>query len=155
MKRLFLMPAFILGILFSLPAQDAEVWNTVEACFSAIQDYDADAFADNFTIDATLIAPFGQLMRGRSEIRETHKKVFQDWGGTPPANPVDEQSNKKIEYLNQGLALVTFINTSKGDKARGEGKMSYTVLLKKQMDDWLVHAVQMTPILPMKEKPSN
>lgn len=106
---------------------------------------DADAYASCFTQDAVYIVASGMIEDGWKEIIEGHKIIFSAWA----RNSHLEGNIQRIRFLSPEIALVIAgghivydDNRSSADNKR----TVYTLIAKKDHDDWLFVAYQNTPI---------
>jgi uncharacterized protein (TIGR02246 family) len=119
----------------ALPGRIAAAW----------ADYDADAFAETFTEDGTLILPNGIYLTNREEIRSYMKKGFAgpyrgtQVTGTPLA----------VNVLGDGAAVM---NTYGGVIAPGATELAAdaavraTWVVTRKEGEWLIAAYQNTPV---------
>ena len=91
--------------------KDHAITQEIHAADHAINRKDFDVVAKSYTQDATLVVRPGQLVSGRSNIREAHKRISEYFNGSL------EVSQGDIVIIEAGdTALVmaqTFINSPK------------------------------------------
>lgn len=108
--------------------------------------YDAAAFGSNFTEDAVIVNPLGMVFKSRQEVVAVHEQVFKSWGPAPTSATYKIES-QTIKTLADDLTLVTTMAEHSGDPKSGEGKLVYSMLMKKVGAEWLIAFAQVTPAM--------
>lgn len=130
----------------TLSAEDAEAVKQVpQRVMAAWERNDADAFAEIFTEDGTLVLPGDIHLKSREEIRAFLTKAYAGpYKGTRvTGTPIG------VKHLGSDITLLT---TQGGVMAPGETEVSperairASWLLVKQGREWLITAYQNTPI---------
>jgi uncharacterized protein (TIGR02246 family) len=123
---------------------EAAVRRVPARIMAAWAEHDADAFAETFTEDGTLILP-GLFLNGREEIRSYMGQAFAGpYRGTRVTG-----TPTSTKYVGSGVVLVL---TQGGVLAPGESEVSAerairaSWLLAKRGEEWLITAYQNTPL---------
>ena len=131
-----------------MPSTEATVQHVAEQIMTAWADHDADAFADTFTKDGTLIIPGDVYLKGRDEIRSYMGKAFAGpyRGTTVTGTPIAVKplSDNVVLMLTQGGVLAPGETDVAADRA-----IRASWLLAKEQGEWRITAYQNTPIKPM------
>ena len=144
--QIFAMVVFIAGTI-NLQAQDMHpAYAALEGAGQAYDAQDAELFASHFTEDAILTSPMGNVIVSKEGIYQAHKAFFEN----VPANPEDATAQwypRGHQELTDDLVYGVVAN---GEEA---GSLTFSVLLEKQeAGNWLIKAVQMTPIVPFQQE---
>jgi uncharacterized protein (TIGR02246 family) len=106
---------------------------------------DAEAYARCFMQDAVYIVASGMIEDGWKEIIEGHKIIFSAWA----RNSHLEGRIQRIRFLSPEIALVIAGGHIVYDDQRSSAdnkRTVYTLIAKKEHDEWLFAAYQNTPI---------
>jgi uncharacterized protein (TIGR02246 family) len=116
---------------------------TVQATVEEMQRAwgDADAYGAVFTEDADYITFFGGHARGREEIAESHRPLFD---GVLKGTTLDARITH-VSYLAPDVALVhTVGSTAKRNHTGNPNGSVQTMVVVRQDGDWLIRAFQNT-----------
>jgi uncharacterized protein (TIGR02246 family) len=124
---------------------EAEVRGVSERIVTAWAKHDADAFAEAFTEDGSLILPGGIYLKSREEVRAFMAQAFAGpykgtrVTGTPLA--VKPLADNVVLMLTQGGVLAPGEST-----VSAEREIRASWLLAKRGGKWLITAYQNTPV---------
>ena len=106
----------------------------------AWNDHDAGALADLFLPDGRMVTAFGQVLRGRTGIRNAHARAFRG----PYAGA--KITTRGVETLRERpqLALVTLEWQIGGTDAAPGERGSLLLALERRGESWLIMAAQNT-----------
>lgn len=147
--RMFLLLSTLLSATFSVQAQNSaeekaamQTFQQVTEAFSAL---DARAFADQFTEDATLINPIGNIIRSRQAIFEGHSYYFSTDMAKAEAGGSAEFVNVVFMKLADNLlhCSLTANWLAEGQKV---GADTFGLIFRKTEAGWKIYHAQLTPV---------
>lgn len=137
------------------PAQDREEVNRVAtAFFRSWNNHDFSDIASYTTPDVSFIMGMGTHWKGRQEVLKgqvrNHQAMFRTTSFTP------EQASLSTRFITDEVAVVnlearigTFFppdGVDRGNNRRGDQKVRFTLVALKQAGQWLLTAMQATPV---------
>lgn len=137
------------------PAQDREEVNRVAtAFFRSWNNHDFSDIASYTTPDVSFIMGMGTHWKGRQEVLKgqvrNHQTMFRTTSFTP------EQASLSTRFITDEVAIVnlearigTFFppdGVDRGNNRRGDQKVRFTLVALKQAGQWLLTAMQATPV---------
>lgn len=158
MSKISKLATLLLTCFFALNLQAQSVsaadQQGVDACYKAVKtafgQLDANAMGSLFMENAEVVSPMGEITRGRANIVTMYTGLFNYFKSQPKPDRY-EQTNlfMQTRYLAKDLILATY--TEQSDNYFGEkkdtGKMTFSIVLHKTGDKWLIELVTLTPVI--------
>ena len=106
----------------------------------AWNDHDAGAVADLFLPDGRMVTAFGQVLRGRSAVRDAHDRAFRG----PYAEALITTRGVETMRERPQLALVALEWQIGGTEAAPGERGSLLLAMERRGEGWLIVAAQNT-----------
>ena len=151
MKKIILFSALLFSactafsqVKFDNPA----VFEVYNQAMQAFEKQDAQALANLFTANADHINPLGGIVRGKEALIANYTFVFKMFAQMPKPDKYNrEVLEQNTRYITPDVVLSTYKEretASYGTKSQVE-EMTYSVLLVKKGDKWLIESLTITP----------
>ncbi len=134
---------------FQMPdtqADEAALNALGKEAYAAFEARDAARFAACYTEDVDFISPYGQVIKGRKAVEQTHADLFKAWANMPKSKV--ELGKINVRFLSPDVAVCQWSNkviTELNGKTRTE-ELSYINACQRQDGKWLVSAMSLTPV---------
>ncbi|MCB0641738.1 MAG: nuclear transport factor 2 family protein [Phaeodactylibacter sp.] len=147
--RMIILVFTLLSASFGLQAQHSmEEKEALQAFRKATEDFarlDAKAFSENFTTDATLINPIGNIIRTKQAIYEGHAYYFSTDAAKAESGGTSEFVDIQWQKLADGLLYCSLTAHWLMDGTK-VGADAFSLILRKTDAGWKIQHGQITPV---------
>ncbi|MDL4816914.1 SgcJ/EcaC family oxidoreductase [Actinomadura opuntiae] len=126
-----------------MDANESEVRSVLDRLYKAWADNDADAFADLYVEDATVVMP-GVFHQGRSAVRDFMAQSFA--GPLKGSRAVDEPQDVRVDGDTAVIVSNSGIIMAGQSEVPPDREVRATWVLARRNGEWLISAYTNTPV---------
>ncbi|MCC6725063.1 MAG: SgcJ/EcaC family oxidoreductase [Saprospiraceae bacterium] len=117
--------------------------------YAAIAARDAARFAACYTEEVDMIAPFGNLLKGRKTLEMVYSELFKQWANMPEGKV--EINGMNIRFISPDVAICQWSQkeTSEIDGKPATEEVSLLNACQRVNGQWKVAAMSITPVRPI------